>query len=260
MPRKQKKYHYIYKTTNVLNNKFYIGMHSTNDLHDGYMGSGKRLWYSINKHGKENHEVEILEYLENRASLRKREEEFIADVLKNPLCINLTWGGRGGWEHVKPETLKENGRKGLEKQRWLRDHDSDYNDNWKKKLSESGKLAHAEGRSKSTHLSTLETQCYVYSDMDKRNRRINLCELDEWLDKGYHRGINSTYSKLRGKKNPRSEETKKKMSKSAKGKNNPQYGKCWIYSETEKISKSIKKDDLEIWLGRGWSRGRKLNF
>jgi len=43
MPRKQKKYHYIYKTTNILNYKFYIGMHSTDDLDDGYVGSGKRL-------------------------------------------------------------------------------------------------------------------------------------------------------------------------------------------------------------------------
>lgn len=31
-------------------------MHSTDNLDDGYVGSGKRLWNSIKKHGKENFE------------------------------------------------------------------------------------------------------------------------------------------------------------------------------------------------------------
>ena len=75
MPRKPKKYHFIYKTTNLLSGKYYWGMHSTNDLNDGYMGSGKRLRYSINKHGKENHKVEIWEFLNSREELRKRESE-----------------------------------------------------------------------------------------------------------------------------------------------------------------------------------------
>ncbi len=56
---KLKKYHFIYKTTNLINGKFYIGMHSTSNLKDGYLGSGKRLWFSIKYHGRENHIIEI---------------------------------------------------------------------------------------------------------------------------------------------------------------------------------------------------------
>jgi hypothetical protein len=69
MARKQKKYHYIYKTTCNVNGKYYIGMHSTDNLEDGYMGSGKRLWNSINYHGKETHVKEILEYCKSREEL-----------------------------------------------------------------------------------------------------------------------------------------------------------------------------------------------
>ena len=97
MPRKQKKFHFIYKTTNRLNEKFYVGMHSTNNLEDGYLGGGKRLWYSIQKYGLENHECEILEFLPSREDLKRREAEIInEELLANPLCMNLKFGGEGG--------------------------------------------------------------------------------------------------------------------------------------------------------------------
>lgn len=41
--KEAKKYHYIYKTTFVVTDKYYIGMHSLAELNDGYLGSGKIL-------------------------------------------------------------------------------------------------------------------------------------------------------------------------------------------------------------------------
>ena len=97
MSRKQYTYHYIYKTTCLVNNTFYIGMHSTFNLEDGYLGSGKRLWYSIKKYGKENHKKEILEHCKNRIELKKKEKEIINEqFLKNPMCMNIKTGGEGG--------------------------------------------------------------------------------------------------------------------------------------------------------------------
>ena len=43
MPRKAKQYHYIYKTTCVITNKYYIGMHSAVKLNDGYLGFEKKI-------------------------------------------------------------------------------------------------------------------------------------------------------------------------------------------------------------------------
>jgi hypothetical protein len=97
MARKEKKYHFIYKTTNQINTKYYIGMHSTDDLNDGYIGSGTLLWHSIKYHGKENFKMDILEFLPNRKSLIQREKELVNENLLNePMCMNLRYGGTGG--------------------------------------------------------------------------------------------------------------------------------------------------------------------
>ena len=91
-----RKYHYIYKITRD-DGKYYIGRHSTDDISDGYFGSGQRLWKSIKKHGKEKHTKEILEYLPDLIELKKREAELVdCQTLNDPLCMNLTRGGDGG--------------------------------------------------------------------------------------------------------------------------------------------------------------------
>jgi len=52
---------FIYKTTNLINNKIYVGKHKTS-ANDGYLGSGLILGYAVDKYGKENFKREILEY------------------------------------------------------------------------------------------------------------------------------------------------------------------------------------------------------
>lgn len=94
---KQKKYHFIYKTTCKITGKFYVGMHSTDNLADGYLGSGKILGYSRAKYGDENHQIEHIEFFSSRDELKKREKEIVnEDLLKDPLNINLKYGGDGG--------------------------------------------------------------------------------------------------------------------------------------------------------------------
>lgn len=97
MSEKIYKYYYIYKTTNLINEKYYYGMHSTDNLQDGYMGSGTILKRSFEKYGKENFKTEILEFLPNKNELLKREKEIInEEILNDPNSLNLQPGGGGG--------------------------------------------------------------------------------------------------------------------------------------------------------------------
>ena len=121
MPRKEKKFNFINKTTNELTKRYYIGMHSTNDLEDGYLGSGKLLWYSIKKYGKEKHKREILEYFSDRKSLKKREKEIVnEDFLKDKNCMNIQMGGEG---FGSSEEARKAAINSIKRQNWLRKND-----------------------------------------------------------------------------------------------------------------------------------------
>lgn len=94
---KKFKFHFIYKTTCLITGKFYVGMHSTNDANDSYLGSGFHIINSIKKHGKAAHKREIIEYCADRHTLCRREREIVNENLINDnLCMNLITGGTGG--------------------------------------------------------------------------------------------------------------------------------------------------------------------
>jgi hypothetical protein len=86
--------HYlIYKITNIINNKIYIGAHKTNNINDGYMGSGKAIIFAIKKHGIQNFIKGILFDFDSAKEMFDKEKE-LAIVKKGR--YNLKPGGSGG--------------------------------------------------------------------------------------------------------------------------------------------------------------------
>ena len=147
MPRKQKQYHYIYKTTNLVNKKYYYGMHSTDDLEDGYLGSGRRLRRSINKYGEENHVREILEFVDDRKKLIEREKEVVnLNEIAKEDCMNLMVGGVGGIINEEHKIkFADRGRKAIA---LLMKNDEKYRLKHSKHASETMKKTHREGKFK----------------------------------------------------------------------------------------------------------------
>ena len=90
-------FHLLYKITNLLNGKYYYGIHSTNNLNDSYMGSSKDLQNDIKTFGIENFLKEEIEFLESRDLLFEKEKDIINEkIINDPLCYNKTIGGRVG--------------------------------------------------------------------------------------------------------------------------------------------------------------------
>jgi hypothetical protein len=97
----------------MITGKFYIGMHSTYNLEDNYMGSGTRIGRSIRKYGIENHNKIILEFLPDRNSLVNRESEIVnEELLKDDFCLNLRIGGEFSGGFINSEHMKKCGKAG----------------------------------------------------------------------------------------------------------------------------------------------------
>jgi hypothetical protein len=221
MPRKQHKYHYIYKTTNLINGKYYIGMHSTSDLNDGYIGSGDRIRKSIIKYGKENFKCEILEMFPNRKLLKERENLIVnEELLLDKKCMNLVFGGGGGY--ISPEGVKKGRQKTDE---ILKEK---YGENFRSVISKK-----------------------YYDNLSLEERKL----LNEKIKIGQKNSGYDCGKIWRGKH--LNDEHKKKIGKSnsikQKGEKNSQYNTCWITNGIE--NKKIKKEDL---IPEGWILGRTI--
>lgn len=101
MSQKEIKY-YVYKTTNLTNDKIYIGYHASDNIEkDNYLGSGYLLKKSIDKYGKKNFKREILFEFDTQeeATTKEREivnEEFIARQDTYNICLGGFGGGLPG--------------------------------------------------------------------------------------------------------------------------------------------------------------------
>jgi hypothetical protein len=218
MARIEKKYHFIYKTTCMLNDRYYFGMHSTDNINDGYMGSGRRLKRSLKKYGKENHIVEIIEFLPDRKSLFLREKEIVSlNEIAKKNCMNLKVGGDGGFS------------------------------------SEQHRIKFFE---KASEYSKINSLLAVKRKVEIRKNNPNWqLDLNRKTGEGvrkYYRD-NNIVGSFYGKKH--SELSKEKISKTNKivlaGTGNSQYGTRWITNDID--NKKIMKNDN---LPDGWHYGR----
>ena len=89
-------YHLVYMIVNKINNKIYIGKHTTNNLDDGYMGSGKAINAAINKYGTHNFEKVIIDCLPTEDEAYLKEEDIVtSEFVDREDTYNQKCGGKG---------------------------------------------------------------------------------------------------------------------------------------------------------------------
>jgi len=100
-------FYVVYKITNQIDGKFYIGSHKTKDLNDSYMGSGKYLQAAQKKYGMENFVREILHVFDNPEEMYSKEAELVnEDFLVTQNTYNLKVGGFGGFDYINANPEK----------------------------------------------------------------------------------------------------------------------------------------------------------
>lgn len=196
-------------------------MHSTDNLDDGYLGSGRRLQRSIKKHGEQNHFREILQIFETRNEMIEEEKRIVnEDLLQDPLCMNLTVGGFGGWfyENSNSETQRRKNRKSNSKQQELA-----LDPIWRKiKANTQSSINHERYKNGAIAFGGKQAAAFkgrIHSDATK---------------------------KMIGQKN----------SVYQTGSGNSQFGTCWVMNHEKSIK--ISKNDLKKYLDLGFKKGRKI--
>lgn len=217
--KENKRFHYTYRTTNLVNGRYYLGMHSTNHIDDGYLGSGKRLYYELNKYGRDSFKFQILEQFKSREELVQAEVNLITEHdLKNTNCLNCKPGGQGGFTDDNRKKARQVTDKILEEK-----YGKDFR--------------------------TIVGRQYYDNSSEEQLQKRNALISKRLKEVGFN------HATFKGKNH--SEETKKKIgianSIKQKGENNSQFGKCWITNEIE--NKKMHKGDT---IPEGWRLGRKI--
>lgn len=198
-------FYIIYKTTNIVNGKYYIGKHQTKKLNDGYMGSGKLLKRAIKKYGIDNFHTITLHVCKNEKHMNILEKILV--VPDQELNYNLCFGGKGGFGYINKTIWSETtrykhnmrispyktGHKHTDETKhkirqskcgnknFLGRHLSDEHKN---KISDSKKGKPVPGGEKRTGKNNgAYGTCWITKNGD--NKRISKQDLDTWLDRGY---------------------------------------------------------------------------
>ena len=263
----------IYEITNNINGKKYIGCHVTENINDGYMGSGSYLKNAIKKYGIENFNKIFLYFCENEIEMLEKEKELVNEEIVNSKdYYNLTIGGKS-WYHINSNL--DNYRHFFQNKVMLRGLDGKVikvdksdercvNNNFVSHIKNKANYKDKDGniymvninddRIKNGELIAINKGLILVKD---KNDKIYLIDKE---DERYKNGDLICY--WTGKNH--SENTKKKIGEknsiSQKGEKNSQFGMCWIILESDKKCIRINKNDLDNYLSKGWKKGRKMNW
>jgi hypothetical protein len=127
-----------------------MGRHSTNNLNDGYIGSGTLFLATVEQYGRENFTTEILEYLDDYEHLVVREKEIVnEDLLNDPMCLNMTEGGEGDWTtHNRDPKNRHHRQKGAQKMNDILREDREFQKRNSERARERAIRLHKEGKMK----------------------------------------------------------------------------------------------------------------
>jgi group I intron endonuclease len=227
-------YGYIYKTTNLINGKVYIGQRKDKDVNLNYFGSGKRIKSAIKKYGLENFTVQEITFRPDKTSLDDCEIYWIAyfrQLLSQRNCYNLSKGGVSvfsGRKHSK-ETKKK----------MSLSHKGSHRSEETKKKMRLAQLGHTSWNKGKTGIYSEETKTKMSLAQKGKPKSVESKMKQSLSMKGKgHPQLEETKAKIGAANMGRqhTEEAKQKMSVSHKGKSTWNKGRCHSKESKQKMS------------------------
>lgn len=189
-------FYYLYKITNLINNKVYIGVHQTNKLNDGYFGSGININRAIKKYGKDNFSKEILEYFNTEEDMLLKEKEIVnSDFVKLAHVYNINEGGKGSFSYInslpnqghRPGQQKEASKIAANKLKY----DLEHREKFCAKMRKSNQRRVNEGSmawQKPGYKNPALTRKWISNDATQKSQYIETSNLDQYLQQGWYLG------------------------------------------------------------------------
>lgn len=209
-------YGYIYKTTNLVNGKIYIGQKKSDKfLGNQYLGSGKYLRCAIKHYGPNNFYVDLIEITNTKEDLDKLEKFYIQKFksTNNTVGYNIALGACGGDTYTN--------------------------------LSEEDKLIR---NTKQSNSRKTNTKIYVAIHKGIENKRIEISILENYLQNGWQRGRSEDWQEKLNRSHKGLKQSKdwiRKRIESIKNKSPEEYNKMIQKHRdaTIKQMKNIPKDE-----------------
>lgn len=217
-------YGYVYKTTNLINGRVYIGQHKYNGWDKSYIGSGKIFEVALKKYGRKNFKCELIENCETKEDLDKKEIYWIAFYRSKTDCYNITNGGEG-----RSATHSKETRAKLSKSLTGRVISKEAREN----MSNAHKGIRVSEESKLKISKALKGR--VFSEEHKKNLSKSHIGIPNPHSKEWRKKVSQAN---KGKK--MSKTSKEKMGLSKSGEKHPNYGKQLSEETKHKISEANK--------------------
>ena len=225
-------YHFVYRTTNSINDKVYVGLHSTPNLQDGYIGSGIAFKRAVKKYGRLNFNFEVLSYCESREQAEALEEVLIKDhrnILGHDQVYNIldgkTYCGYGKdhpFYNLKGENHHWFGRK--------------HSEETIQKMSEV-KLGHKKSEEARKRMSESAKGKYISPETRRKISESTKGEKNHFYGKTHTEEAKQKVSEANTGR-PCPEERKKYLSEAMKGEGNHMWGKTHSEETRRKISEA----------------------
>ncbi len=279
--------HYlVYKITNLVNGKFYIGQHQTKNPYDDYIGSGKLIKRAVKKYGLTCFIKEFLFDFDSFEKMNNKEKELVPLSIcypYNQMSYNLNEGGYNGKK--SPEVLKVRVKH--------------FKETWKNKSKEESDIYALKQRNKSIQLwqdeeyrkkwhqtidnRTIEQKQYTNELKWNtiKNRSIekqqqvhdNISAANKRSYQKYPNRVKKHSKMMTGKGNPmyghpvtefmtddQIKKWKENISKAVSGEKNGCYGRKWMHlkgSSRKEDRAYVRENEFQKYLDKGYVFGMK---